>query len=141
MLVSEDNTAWNTQLGVFMSFFDLKREATADESITTKSGNVGDMLRVWYLEGTAAGNHGDLYDNHDCDHSNMNFKPFPQLTRVEFSEAVRKETRLAPWVAAPFQYNGLRLAILRRPHLGTFWRSQPAGAHQSGGALNCTCST
>ena len=48
------------------------------------------MVRVWYAQGTAAGNRGDLYDNHDTDHSNLDYASFPQLTRIEFDDAVKK---------------------------------------------------
>jgi YD repeat-containing protein len=34
--------------------------------------------------------HGFLYDNHDRDHSNMDFGRFPGLTRVEYAEPAKK---------------------------------------------------
>ena len=39
---------------------DLKKKP-----ITTARGELGDLLRKWYKEGTAAGNVGDWYDNRD----------------------------------------------------------------------------
>ncbi|MBE3069676.1 MAG: hypothetical protein IMZ66_05520, partial [Planctomycetes bacterium] len=57
--------------------------------ITKASGRVGDLLRRWYAEGTAAGNEGDYYDNRDRGHSGLDLGPYPQLTKVEYSEAER----------------------------------------------------
>lgn len=89
VVVSASNTAWQARPGVFQTFFKLD-PSRGEQPITTQKGVVGDLLRVWNMEGTAAGNYGDLYDNHDGDHSNMNYQALPQLTRVEFSEAARK---------------------------------------------------
>ena len=47
--------------------------------ITTAPGKVGDLLRQWWQEGTAAGNAGDWYDNRDDGHSHLDTAPFPQL--------------------------------------------------------------
>lgn len=53
--------------------------------ISTVTGPVGDLLRQWWKEGTAAGNIGDYYDNRDGDHSPLNLTPFPQLLTVKYS--------------------------------------------------------
>jgi len=53
--------------------------------ITTAGGKVGELLRQWWKEGTAAGNVGDFYDNRDGAHSDLNTKPYPQLQRFEYS--------------------------------------------------------
>ncbi len=124
VLVSEGNTTWNTQLSLFQTFFKLDREATADEAIAVGRGKVGDLLRLWALEGTAAGNHGDLYDNHDGDHSNMNYKSLPQLTRIEFSEEARKR-KLHMGVQLSFLYNGITIGNSSTAITSSaFWRSQ-----------------
>jgi hypothetical protein len=56
----------------------LADEPTADEPsgddlaarpITTSPGELGELLRKWQQEGTAAGNVGDWYDNRDRGHS------------------------------------------------------------------------
>src|SRR5262245_7624730 len=52
---------------------------SASKPITTVQGKVGDLLRQWWKEGTAAGNAGDWYDNRDGAHSDLNTQPFPQL--------------------------------------------------------------
>ncbi len=126
--VGEGNTAWNAKLGVFHTLFKLDREVTVDKPVAVGLGKAGDLLRTWYEEGTAAGNHGDLYDNHDSDHSNMNFKAFPQLTRIEFSEEARKR-RVHHGLQLSFLYNGITIGNSSTALTsGPFWRSQARNA-------------
>jgi hypothetical protein len=73
------------------------REATATfraivraRSISAAKSPVGDLLRKWYAEGTAAGNTGDFYDNRDRDHSPLNREAYPQLDEVTYSDDERK---------------------------------------------------
>jgi hypothetical protein len=54
--------------------------------VAVNGGEIGEMLRRWYSEGTAAGNIGDYYDNRDGGHSNLNMRPYPQLQRIEYTE-------------------------------------------------------
>ncbi len=123
-MVGEENTAWNPRLGVFQVFFRFEEKPSDGAAVCKGYGKTGDLLRQWYEEGSAAGNHGDLYDNHDTDHSNMNFKAFPQLARIEFSEEAKKR-RLNHGLQTSFLYNGVTIgnsstALTRGP----FWRSQ-----------------
>ena len=80
--VAEDNTIW---VGPLSRFAVAHTFPPADPAapITTGKGVVGDLLREWQKEGTAAGLHGFLYDNRDADHSNMDYERFPALTRIE----------------------------------------------------------
>lgn len=55
--------------------------------IANGGGKVGELLRQWWKEGTAAGNAGDCYDNRDGDHSPLNLTPYPQLTPIKYSAA------------------------------------------------------
>jgi len=121
--VTEQNTAWNSQLATFQSFFKIPE--STDKPIAKGFGEAGELLRKWFEEGTAAGNHGDLYDNHDSDHSNMNFKAFPQLTRVEFSDEAKKR-RLHHGLQRHFLYNAVTIGNSSTAVTsGPFWRSQP----------------
>ena len=88
-LVSEANTNWVPQIQQFLVLHQFP-PADPNQPITTLDGPVGDLLRQWQKEGTAAGLHGFLYDNHDRDHSNMDYGRFPQLTRVEYAEPPKK---------------------------------------------------
>lgn len=123
-LVSEQNTAWDQALGVFRPLFKIDTAPPATNPIIQGFGPAGDLLRKWQAEGTAAGNHGDLYDNHDTDHSNMDFGSFPQLTRIKFSEAV-KSRGFHHGLQAIFLYNGVTLGNSSTALVsGPFWRSQ-----------------
>jgi alpha/beta hydrolase family protein len=122
--VGESNTVWDTKLGVFRSFFKLDTAPPASEPIVEGFGDVGRLLRRWQAEGTAAGNHGDLYDNHDSDHSNMKYAMFPQLTRIEFSEAP-KSRKFHQGLQVQFLYNGVTLGNSSTAITsGLLWRSQ-----------------
>lgn len=124
VFVGEKNTAWDTRMNAFAVAFD-KGAAPKDKGIAEGMGEAGDLLRKWSKEGTAAGHHGDYYDNHDEDHSNMSYDRFPQLTRIEFAkEAKLKELQLHRGLQVNFFYNGVVLgnasvAMVDR----TYWRS------------------
>ncbi len=89
VLVTEDCTLYNFTAGLLMVAFHPPK-GDPDVPIVKNFGEAGKLLLQWSKEGTAAGNVGDFYDNHDSDHSNMKYAAFPQLTRIEFSEAVKK---------------------------------------------------
>jgi len=87
--VAEENTLWVPRLGRFIVAHEFP-PADPRAEITTQPGPVGDLLRQWRQEGTAAGLRGVLYDNHDEDHSNMHYQWFPELARVEYCEAAKR---------------------------------------------------
>lgn len=132
--VTEKNTAWDARLGAFRVFFKFP-EASDDAAeaepppVIKGHGEVGKLLLQWQAEATAAGNRGDLYDNHDGDHSNMAFGQFPQLTRIEFSDAVRQR-RLHSGLQNLFLYNAVTIGNSSTALTGgPFWRSQPRLAY------------
>lgn len=53
--------------------------------MTTDRSPVGDLLRQWAAEGTAAGNIGDYYDNRDRGHSMLDLRPYPQIQLFKYS--------------------------------------------------------
>lgn len=76
-----------------------------DMPIAVKGGEIGDLLRHWYSRGTAAGNIGDYYDNRDGGHSQLDLKPYPQMQKIEYTEAQVKsrehwgiQGRILPYV-------------------------------------------
>ena len=122
--VDEGNTAWDMKLGVFRTFFKLDTAPPAAGPIAEGFGAVDRLFRRWQVEGTVAGNHGDLYDNHDSDHSNMKYAMFPQLTRIEFAEAT-KSRNLHHGLQTRFLYNGVTLGNSSTAITsGLLWRSQ-----------------
>lgn len=124
VIVGEKNTLWDARARVFRSYFDLTRPAEPP-AICDGLGEAGDLLRQWWKEGTAAGNLGDFYDNHDTEHSNMDYGRFPQLTRIEFSDRAKARG----WhhgLQAMFFYNGVVLGNSSTALVnGPIWRSQP----------------
>lgn len=65
--------------------------------IYTAKSPVGELLRKWFAEGTAAGNIGDWYDNRDRTHSELDRRNFPQLQKHVYSEEELKFRR--DWAA------------------------------------------
>ena len=64
--------------------------AAGDQPVSKASGPVGDLLKKWWAKGTAAGNAGDRYDNRDGGHSGLDLGPYPQLGKIEYSDAERR---------------------------------------------------
>lgn len=83
------NMTWNQAGNVLQVFVDLSK-AGEGKPISGAHDKVGKLLTQWFAEGSAAGNLGDLYDNHDQGHSPLNASLFPQLTRIAYSEAIHK---------------------------------------------------
>lgn len=123
VVITAQNVVWTPQIGMFRAFVQFPEE-TPQSPIAVGQGDVGDRLREWYEQGTAAGNHGDLYDNHDSDHSNMDVRSVPQITRVEFSDAA-KERGLHHGLQAAFLYNAITIGNSSTALTnGPFWRCQ-----------------
>lgn len=128
-MVSEKNTGYQANVGVFGVLLKFAEKPAVGDPVRG-FGEAGELVRKWYGDGTAAGNHGDLYDNHDTDHSNMDYDSFPQLTRIEFDEAVKARNL----------HHGLQLLFLfnrNAPTIGNsstalvsgpFWRCQVRSA-------------
>ena len=67
------------------------------QPVTTLKTPAARKLLAWYAQGTAAGNVGDYYDNRDRGHSNLPMAPYPQLSRVSYTQAARG--RRLDWAA------------------------------------------
>ncbi|MFA6290035.1 MAG: hypothetical protein WC661_21835 [Opitutaceae bacterium] len=50
-----------------------------DRPCLDEKREVSQLLNRWFAEGTAAGNHGDAYDNRDRGHAELDVKLYPQL--------------------------------------------------------------
>lgn len=122
-LVSEKNVAFEPRFGLLAALFQFApraRNATAVKGF----GDAGEMVQQWYEEKLAAGNHGDLYDNHDRDHSNMDYGAFPQLARIEFDEPAKRRG-LDHGVQLGFLYNAPTIGNSSTAHTqGPLWRCQ-----------------
>ncbi|MDA0725811.1 MAG: hypothetical protein O3B25_16295, partial [Verrucomicrobia bacterium] len=121
VVLNELNLGYDPKVGLFLGLVGRSQE---ERPIAKGQGKVGDLLRKWFEEGTAAGNRGDFYDNHDGDHSNMNFRGFPQLTRIEYGEALRARG-LHNGLQRHFLFSGVTLGNSSTAITGgRNWRSQ-----------------
>ncbi len=90
-LIEARNLLFNPQTGTLHCMFTLPAKPGKDVPVvrTNKNDVSGQKINTWFREGTAAGNYGDFYDNMDGDHSNMNYRAFPQLTRIEYGPMMK----------------------------------------------------
>jgi hypothetical protein len=142
-LVAEENTRWLPKLTRFVVAHEFPPAEAASE-ICTQPGPVGELLRQWNKEGTAAGLHGVLYDNHDDDHSVMKVDWFPQLTRIRYCDAA-KRARTTMHMAGEL-HRGLQILFLHNAPVignasvaatnGSSWRSMPRRAMAGGIAMS-----
>jgi hypothetical protein len=123
-MVTEQNTRWdNSRLSLMTSFEPLSPADSRTRIVGNSAAEVA--VNGWLAEGTAAGHHGDLYDNRDRDHSNLNLAKFPQLVRVEYSRGASKAD--ADWCIRSGQafeqptFGNSSTAQVGSP----FWRSNP----------------
>lgn len=122
-MVSEQNTFWDPRLGIFRSVFRFAEKPPA-EPVVKGFDMAGKLVRFWYEEGTGAGNHGDLYDNHDSGHSNMDYSAFPHLARIEFADQA-KSRGLHHGAQLRFLYNAPTVGNSSTAIVGgPVWRSQ-----------------
>ncbi len=135
-MVSESNTAFNSRLHLLVSLFAIDDKAAAARPVVAGYGKAGELLDKWYKEGTAAGNHGDLYDNRDGGHSYMSFRTFPQLTRVIYGEEA-KQRHLNWGLQRWFQFNAVSIGNSSTALTGgPAWRCQGRLAlTEPGGAM------
>lgn len=140
--VTEENTLWVPQLARFVVAHEFP-PADSKAEISKQPGAIGDLLRQWRKEGTAAGLHGILYDNHDADHSNMHYDWFPELARIEYCDAAKKSKTMM--YGAGDIHRGLQLLFVHNAPVignasvaqtqGPFWRSMPRVAMANASAV------
>ncbi len=124
-LVTEQNTGWSNERMSLITYFDPapRSPISRDQIIGTSAAEV--LVNAWIREGTAAGHYGDLYDNRDRDHSNLNLTKFPMLAHVEYSpEASKAEADWGMRIGQAFEqptFGNSSTAQVNTP----FWRSNP----------------
>ena len=137
--VSRANTYYDPQLNQVRVFFGpADAPAEPPKEIIKGHGEVGKKLNEWFAAGTAAGNAGDLYDNCDRDHSNMDYGDFPTLARVEYDSDVSKETGYGVQLTNLFYVPNL-LGVIGNSSTaqtaGPGWRSNPRIAYTRPGGV------
>lgn len=151
VLVDDSNTVWDVQSGFLQVFLSLSAAGLDKDGeelpIAVGLGAAGDLLRQWQREGTAAGNHGDLYDNRDRDHSTMTVASFPQITSVEYAPALKqKGTDYGPQTRMLFlermpalgKQDGQISQVITIGNSSTAWVGQPTWRSQYRGLLTRT---
>ncbi len=136
--VTKANAAYDPQINQVRVFFGPAEAAEPPKEIIKGHGEVGKLLNQWFVAGTAAGNAGDLYDNCDRDHSNMDYGQFPTLTRIEYDEAVSKETGYGVQLSNLFfvpNMQGVLGNSSTAQTAGPGWRSNPRIAYTRGGGI------
>ncbi|MGN6136434.1 MAG: ferric reductase-like transmembrane domain-containing protein [Aureliella sp.] len=89
VLVDSANMGWNAA-GKFLQVLVACDGAGRDKPVAGQADAIGNQLNKWFAEGTAAGNVGDLYDNHDLQHSPLGPTLFPQLTKIQYGVDVHQ---------------------------------------------------
>lgn len=131
--VGPSNAAWDPSLNVLRTLFE-PASSMPTVPVVKDHGVVGEKLRRWFSEGTAAGHVGDLYDNCDRDHSNLNYGAFPQLTRVEYEREIQADVPFG--LQLLLFHGGVVLGNSSTAHVGSpFWRSNPRTAYVNSHAV------
>jgi hypothetical protein len=122
-LVDEANTAWEPNSNTLIAGFAFAG-SPPDRTVHGGDGRVAELLNSWYAAGEAAGNHGDLYDNRDGDHSAIAKSTFPQLTHVEYGAEARA-AKVHYGVNAHLLFNAITVGNSSTAVTGSqMWRSQ-----------------
>ncbi len=124
-LVADGNTALDAKTGLLRPLFKPAAKPAIDTLPTTFADEAGKLVNQWWKDGTAAGHHGDLYDNRDDDHSDVDAKLFPQLSRLEYGDEA-KALRLHWGLPQRIVHPGVVLGNASVAWTGgPFWRSMP----------------
>ena len=126
-LVGSENAVWDESTNLVRTTFDWKGP-NKSLVIIKEHGEVGRKLWKWYSEKTAAGNYGDLYDNCDKDHSNLDYAKFPQIFRIEYQPELGRDIPCG--LQNRILHGGVVIgnsstAMTGGPH----WRSNPRSAY------------
>ena len=131
--VSRANTLWNMESGGFVTLFSRppRPESIDTNRFVNAPGKTGEHLRRWQLEGTAAGNWGDLYDNLDRGHSRLDLRRFPEMTPIRYN-ADAVSNRLDNTGATLFNFAGTPVLGNSSTAMteGPMWRSIPRYAQE-----------
>lgn len=104
-LVASSNTRLDPKTGLLCPVFKMDLDAIKSLPVSNKQNEIGDLLRKWYKEGTAAGNVGDMYDNRDNKHAVLNKDIAPQITYVEYDDEAKK-LQLGHWLPFRIKFDG-----------------------------------
>ncbi len=122
-LVDETNTAWDPRNNILVAQFRFENEPQS-ETVRQAEDEAARLLNDWARNGTAAGNHGDLYDNRDRGHSVLDAKRWPQVSRIQYGPKA-KEANVDYGVNAGILFNAITFGNSSTALKGPLaWRSQ-----------------
>lgn len=123
-LVSLDNTLWVPRFHVLLSRFDVDRQEPRSAKVQFGNSPVTEQLNVWFQQGKAAGNSGDLYDNRDRQHSTLWPDDYPQLSFIRYGEEAMRSS-IDYGLNDVILYNAVTFGNSSTAiTTGPFWRSQ-----------------
>lgn len=124
--VNASNTIWDLDLGCFRTSFQLLAPENKPVRAFAESyeGAAKGMVQKWMREGSAAGNHGDLYVNRDGGHSLLDVTLFPKITPVVYS-AEAQQHRIHMGAANSFFDHAVLGNASLAMTTGPLWRSLP----------------
>lgn len=90
--ISSSNVSWDMNLGGYLALFSQRPLSVASSKLNISSepvkipGRAWEQIRKWRTMGTASGNVGDIYDNHDLGHSVLDTEFFPGLIPTRYAK-------------------------------------------------------
>lgn len=124
-IVTSQNTYWDKRHQLLRSEF-LIPDHLESELVSNGIPQITDKLLDLYYSGQGAGNVGDLYDNRDQGHSELDLSKFPQVTRVQFGEGAGiASPGRPPGFNTHFDSNLVVVGNSSTAMTGPQWRSLP----------------
>ena len=123
-LVGLNNTIWDPRITSLRTFFRFTQAKSASEIVDGGTDAAAVRLNTLYARGQAAGNHGDLCDNRDTDHSNLPRDRLRQLIYVEYAQSAQ-DAGIHHGLSGNHFFNAITFGNSSTALVGnTFWRSQ-----------------
>lgn len=84
--ITGTNTVWDMGAGGFSALFEARTPSSLYAPAATGiKGSAGRAVNRWLSEGTASGNSGDIYDNHDRGHSRLDISAFTGMVPTRYT--------------------------------------------------------
>lgn len=129
--ITADAVAWDPARALLTARFAFSPSATAPLTDDRTDG-VRRLLKLWAATGTAAGNHGDLYDNRDGGHSVAWLSRMPQVGRITYPADLGRRFGLTYGLNQSFAFDAVVFGNSSTAlTTGSTWRSLPRFAMTS----------
>lgn len=122
-LVDGSNTSWEPRNNILFAQFSFEH-ASGNGAVRGADDEAARLLNGWAVDGNAAGNQGDLYDNRDRGHSRLSPKRWPQLSHIQYG-ATARSANVDYGVNAGILFNAITFGNSSTALTSSFaWRSQ-----------------